>query len=201
MSINKHQAIFWLSIAVLIIVGSGCLLFFVPSATSQSPSLLDSSIAANDLIMLTNEIRDIKQLQPLTVNDKLNAAAQAKATDLIANNFFSHNAPDGSFFSSWIDDVGYDYQIIGENLAAGFTTNKDVMKAWMDSSGHRANILNDKYREIGLAVIMGKLQGQQQVVVVQIFGSPRKLKLSEMMSDYNNSYQAFRTLPITLSII
>lgn len=163
------------------------LLFFITPIKSDSLSILDIAIDSQSLTSLTNQIREVKQLNPLITNDKLLRAANAKADYLIKNNYFSHNSPTGKQFSEWIEEAGYKYQIIGENLAVGYDTNKDVMKAWMDSSSHRNNILNKKYREIGIVVKHNKIGENKQILIVQIFGSPRILKLSELFSGFNNT--------------
>ncbi|OIO46819.1 MAG: hypothetical protein AUJ28_01865 [Parcubacteria group bacterium CG1_02_37_51] len=161
-------------------------LFYIPVTFSKA-SILDSPISQPNLVELTNQIRAVKELSPLLFNDQLQQAAMDKANDLIKNNYFSHNSPQGKPFNTWIEETGYEYQIIGENLATGYATNKEVMKAWMDSPTHRDNILNQKYREIGIAVIKKEIDHQEQTLVVQIFGSPRKLYLSELFTGYNQS--------------
>ncbi|PIZ99685.1 MAG: hypothetical protein COX77_00775 [Candidatus Komeilibacteria bacterium CG_4_10_14_0_2_um_filter_37_10] len=162
------------------------LLFLISPLYSKSTDLLDQQPEPLAIAALTNKVREVKELPPLTWNDKLAQAARHKAQDLNNNNYFSHTSPAGRQFTRWIDEVDYDYQIIGENLAADYQTNRDMMKAWMDSATHRENILNAKYREIGVAVIMGNLNGREQLIIVQIFGTPKKLIISESFSGYNN---------------
>ena len=80
-----------------------------------------------------------------------------------------------------------------ENLAIGFESNKDVMKAWMDSPSHKENILNEKYNEIGLIVMQGDINGKLETIIVQIFGSQPVLRLSESFSKY------IETSPLSLN--
>jgi len=189
MNILKQKNNIFLYIGLIIIL-IGIFLSITP-VFSSAPNILDTKINSTDLITLTNEIRAIKNLNPLTVNDRLTLAAANKAKHLIKHNYFSHNSPAGKQFSEWIIESGYEFKIVGENLAIGFDNNKDVMKAWMDSPTHRQNILNEKYKEIGLVVMQGNINGQMQTIVVQIFGAQPILKISENLSEYQNKIYPF----------
>ncbi len=180
-------------LSIAFTVSAVCLLFFIPIGKSQSPGILDTEINTTDLIILTNEIRNIKGLNPLTENIKLQTAATNKAKHLIQHDYFSHNSPAGKQFSEWIIESGYNFQIVGENLAIGFESNKEVMKAWMDSPSHKENILNEKYNEIGLIVMQGDINGKLETIIVQIFGSQPVLRLSESFSKY------IETSPLSLN--
>jgi uncharacterized protein YkwD len=130
-----------------------------------------SSITAKNIIKLVNGARTGEGLKPLEENSKLSAAASAKAEDMLKNDYFSHNSPDGKTPWYWIEKSGYDYKYAGENLAMNFISAEDEQKAWMKSPTHRKNILNDNYQEIGVAVAEGKIDGKTTTVAVQIFGS------------------------------
>ena len=87
--------------------------------------------------------------------------------------YFAHESPSGETVKDLADDFGYDYVVIGENLALGdFAGDDDLVQAWMDSPGHRANILNTQYREIGIAVGKGEFEGRVTWLAVQTFGTP-----------------------------
>lgn len=121
----------------------------------------------------TNLQRTENNLQPLKENVKLNAAAMIKAQDMFKNQYFEHISPSGLGPADLAKIAGYDYLIIGENLALGnFENDKVLVQAWMDSPGHRANILNDKYTEIGVAVKKGTYEGHSVWIAVQEFGRP-----------------------------
>lgn len=106
-------------------------------------------------------------------NPKLNAMALAKAEDMFQNQYFSHDSPSGEGVGDLAKDFGYDFLVIGENLAMGnFANDKDLLEAWMQSPGHRENILNPAYQEIGVAVKKGVFDGKLIWVAVQHFGSP-----------------------------
>jgi hypothetical protein len=87
--------------------------------------------------------------------------------------YFEHNSPTGESASTVADDVGYEYIAIGENIALGnFENDAVLVKAWMDSPGHRANILSGKFTQIGIAVGRGEFEGRETWMGVQIFGKP-----------------------------
>lgn len=121
----------------------------------------------------TNNQRVENGLAPLKENAKLDAAAKAKAQDMFEKQYFEHISPTGIGPADLAKSVGYDYLIIGENLALGnFENDKKLVEAWMASPGHRANILNVKYTEIGVAVEKGTYEGHSVWMAVQEFGRP-----------------------------
>jgi uncharacterized protein YkwD len=129
-------------------------------ALAPAPASL-ASMAASQLCLL-NGVRADAGLAPLTLNAKLSAAATAYAQDLVAGSYFSHTGRDGSTIRTRLDAVGYLPEdagwAIGENLAWGtgpLATPGSIMQAWMNSEGHRHNILNPEYREIGIGVVVG----------------------------------------------
>lgn len=134
-----------------------------------------STITEEKIVELTNIERTSSGLPTLSVNDKLTAAAKAKAAAIIITGDFSHSI-NGRSFSAWVRDENYEYSIVGENLAIDFATSEGVLKAWRNSPSHLKNILNDKYEDIGVAVIEGPYQGENTIVVAQIFGTPNKEK-------------------------
>ena len=105
---------------------------------------------------------------------KGNRSAQVKAEDLLKRQYFAHESPDGKMVSSLVEDQGYAYIKIGENLALGnFVNDTDVVTAWMNSPGHRANILDAQFSEIGVGVARGLYEGHMAYFAVQHFGRPR----------------------------
>ncbi len=125
---------------------------------------------ANEMLQLTNEDRVKNGLQPLTFNTALTAAAQAKADDMGAKNYFAHYGPDGKKPWDWIDRSQYPYILAGENLGMNFATADAVNTALMNSPSHRHNILNDYYQDIGIAVISATIDGQKTNLLVEMFG-------------------------------
>ena len=102
------------------------------------------------VVELTNAEREKAGLQPLKINNQLANAAQDHSNDMAQDDFFSHTGADGSSVSDRVEDSGYQYSTTGENIAAGQTSAEEVVEGWMNSPGHRANILNPDYTEIGV---------------------------------------------------
>lgn len=131
------------------------------------------SIDVSGVITRTNYERAQNGFPALNESAKLDASANMKALDILKRQYFEHTSPDGKTVSDLVKIFGYDYVRVGENLALGdFNNNNDLLDAWMNSPGHRANILDKRYQDIGVGVAYGKYQGQYVVVVVQHFGRP-----------------------------
>lgn len=159
-----------------ILVGT---LFVASSALGELLLSKDSflgAVVASVLIDLTNDDRAIEGLHGLAANPLLTAAAQMKANDMAARGYFSHTAPDGKSPWHWFGEAGYTFSFAGENLAVFFGDSSDVERAWMNSPSHRANILNERFTEIGIATAEGFYQGERTVFVVQMFGTPSVFK-------------------------
>lgn len=136
---------------------------------------ISSSIEAKELINLTNEERKKNGLSPLAENSKLNEAAALKAKNMFEENYWAHYSPSGKDPWGFFSAAGYKFTYAGENLAKNFSTSGEVIQAWMASTmGHKENILNTQYTEIGMAVAYGQINGQDTVLVVQEFGKPIK---------------------------
>lgn len=133
---------------------------------------VSTTMTATELLSLTNYEREKKQLAPLTLNQQLAEAADLKAHDMFAKDYWSHNAPDGTTPWYFIQQSGYNYLYAGENLARGFTTSEETVSAWMASPSHRENILSPNYTEVGFSIATGKLTGIDTVLVVEMFGNP-----------------------------
>jgi uncharacterized protein YkwD len=156
---------------VIVILGG----FFAAAfyATSFLTSGQMASVISATLVDLTNGDRQEDHLATLTVNPLLTKAAQAKADDMAAKGYFAHVTPEG--YEPWyfFTQAGYDYAAAGENLAVNFSESSSVEKAWMNSPGHRANILNGRFTEIGIATAVGEYEGKKTTFVVEEFGTPR----------------------------
>lgn len=163
-----HQLLGLLSLLMVVVklsvIGA---LAFSPVNTTYS-----SAITVNNILSLTNNSRGAYQAGPLSLNSKLGLAAQNKANDMAAKGYFSHTTPDGKSPWSFIQATGYSYITAGENLAVDFTQAENVDAAWMNSPGHRANILNKDFTEIGIGIASGQFQGHSTTFVVQMFGAP-----------------------------
>ena len=130
------------------------------------------SVSENELLVLVNNERAARGLAPLTLNPQLSDAARRKAADMLEKNYWAHFAPDG-LTSPWgfIRAAGYNYIHAGENLARGFTDSQSTVNAWMNSQTHRDNLLADKYKDVGFAIVPGTLTGEETVLIVEMFGA------------------------------
>lgn len=131
-----------------------------------------STVDVTQLVAQTNQQRQSNDLVPLVVNPKLNQAAQLKAQDMFRYDYWAHTSPRGVEPWKWLADVGYSYSIAGENLAKNYPTATATVDAWMASESHRANILDDRYTEVGFAVAEGTLDNRPAIIVVAFYGAP-----------------------------
>lgn len=125
------------------------------------------------LLASTNNERERNGLSSLKLNSELTSAAESKAKDMMNRGYWSHDAPDGTTPWYWIESSGYKYTYAGENLARGFTNVDSIMRAWLESPTHRANVLDVNYTEVGFAVIPGKMNGKETTLVVAMYGQPK----------------------------
>lgn len=191
-------------------------LFIVGSMTlsSEKTSAFVSDISRANIISLTNIERTGAGLPRLVENEALNRAAQLKLDHMIKNNYFAHNAPDGTTPWQWFEAAEYDYQHAGENLAMDFDYAANQHKAWMKSTTHRQNIMSSKYTEIGVATGAGRIDGDMTTVTVQVFGTPigvapvkgvstevQKLNEQTVMSPVPTTLQEKLSAPQPTSII
>lgn len=116
---------------------------------------LDTSVTAyeQDVIRLVNEIRAENGLRPLTYDWELGRVARYKSQDMKDNRYFSHTSPVYGSPFEMIRNFGISFRSAGENIAWGYATPQAVVNGWMNSSGHRANILNAGYTRIGVGYV------------------------------------------------
>ena len=118
---------------------------------NENNSNISVSAYAQEVLKLVNEKRSANGLSPLSFDTKVQKAADTRAEEIKKS--FSHTRPDGKSFSTALSDVGAVFSGAGENIAIGQKTPEEVVSAWMNSSGHRANILNSKYKYIGIGCV------------------------------------------------
>lgn len=116
----------------------------------EDPTVLEYE---NEVIRLVNEIRLQNGMKPLTANWELSRVARYKSQDMVDNRYFSHTSPVYGSPFQMIRNFGLSFQSAGENIAYGQRTPQAVVNAWMNSSGHRANILNASYTQIGVGYV------------------------------------------------
>lgn len=125
-----------------------------PGQVIQIPTV-DASVTAyeQEVIRLVNEIRAENGLTALTYDWELSRVARFKSQDMKDNKYFAHNSPVYGTPFEMIRNFGISYRSAGENIAKGYATPQAVVNAWMNSSGHRANILNASYTRIGVGYV------------------------------------------------
>ncbi|MFI1072729.1 CAP domain-containing protein [Streptomyces puniciscabiei] len=123
-----------------------------PTPTPTPTPTATASGAVARVVQLVNAERAKVGCHPLTVNPELAKAAQAHSADMAAHQNMSHTGSDGSSPGDRITRAGYSWSAYGENVAYGYATPEQVMNGWMNSPGHRANILNCSYKEIGVGL-------------------------------------------------
>lgn len=124
---------------------------------------------AEAVLKLVNQERSKAGLQPLTLSEKLTNIAYTKAKDMADKGYFSHNSPTYGSPFDMLKQFGVSYSYAGENIAAGQKTAEEVMNSWMNSSGHKANILNKNYTQLGVGFYRG---GEYGTEWVQLFIKP-----------------------------
>ena len=161
------------------------------------------------IISYTNKERTGQSLGGLSSNSVLNNIALARVKDMFARQYFDHVAPDGREVQDEAKRYGYDYLVLGENLALGdFDSSQEMVTAWMNSPNHRANILGTSYTEMGAAVALSNFAGRPQWIGVQVFGKPGSacpkptdgLKTTIETLQRNTNLKLARAKELTLSI-
>ena len=145
----------------------------IQQATKATPKKTNALTVAG-VIAETNAARVANGNVPsLTENATLDDIATLRLDDMFTQQYFAHVGPQGESAISVASSVGYNHLALGENLALGnYAGDAGVVTAWMNSPGHRANILDTHYTQIGVAVREGTFEGQETWLAVQIFGRP-----------------------------
>lgn len=159
-----------------------CVLFaiLVPStASTRTPvrparppvQSLSLESMAHEVVYLVNLQRAQHRLPPLRVNRRLVVDAKLQAAQIASTGVLEHVILSGPYptLQTRAEAAGYNWNVLGENLALGFTDASSAVAAWMQSPGHRANILADSYSETGVVL---KIDARGRVIFVQTFGSP-----------------------------
>ena len=107
----------------------------------------------SEVVRLVNAERAKESLAALDADSALDGTALVKARDMAVNNYFEHVSPSGVSLADLYRDYGIPYHYGGENLALGYETPASVVEAWMNSAGHRANIMNVNYTKIGVGIV------------------------------------------------
>ncbi|MDU0200869.1 MULTISPECIES: CAP domain-containing protein [Paenibacillus] len=127
-----------------------------PQQSANPQESVNPSQSAQQVLDLVNQERTKAGLNSLSLNSSLSKVAMAKAQDMYNNNYFDHQSPTYGSPFDMMTAFGVTYNSAGENIAKGQTSPTEVMNQWMNSPGHRANILNSSYTQIGIAYYNGE---------------------------------------------
>jgi uncharacterized protein YkwD len=134
---------------------------------------VNADVWREDVLRLLNVERTSRGLNPVTENSTLEAQADQYACEMIFYDFFAHDNPvTGTSLRDRAAEFGYSYWVIGENLAAGQPTPETVVRDWMESPGHRANMLDERFTEAGVGIRSG---GEFGIYWVLEFGRPASM--------------------------
>lgn len=167
----KNSSISTILIIVLLLEFFAIAFLISPEFRSRIGNL--GAVLPAVLIAKVNNERAEQQLVELVENPVLTHAALIKAQDMASRGYFAHVDPDGNQPWHYLKLAGYKYQSAGENLAVNFVDSSEVHRAWMKSPTHKANIVQPKFTEIGIATAEGVYKGKNVTFVVQFFGVPQ----------------------------
>jgi uncharacterized protein YkwD len=151
-------------------------LFAVPQGdhfARNTSGLRDLERVRAEMLARVNEARKKAGLAPLRSNALLDKAAQRHAEDMLARGYFAHESPEGKTVRERAKAAGYDWRAIGENVAEGQFSVDEVMDTWLRSPGHRRNILDPDFKELGVGLALGRSGEAYRVVWTQAFGTRR----------------------------
>jgi uncharacterized protein YkwD len=149
------------------------ILFAVLLLCSAAAFAGENDITVENVIALMNVERAERNLPPLKADDRLMKAAADRMKHMEDEAYWSHTSPDGISPFVWVRMRSYDFKAAGENLATGFETARLLVTSWMESPGHRANILSETYEDCGIAIIDGATTGRANgKSIVVLFAKP-----------------------------
>ena len=144
-------------------------LLVLAAALAFASGAFASDITRESVVREMNVRRATFGLPALREDSRLDAAADDRVSDMEDQGYWAHKSPDGREPFVWLRPHGYAYHFAGENLAAGFETAEVMVDAWMESIGHRANIMSPLYRDCGVSIIegstVGRIPGKSVVVM------------------------------------
>ncbi len=135
-------------------------------------ALADLAAVRREMLVRVNRLRREAGLSPLVEDPRLDAAAQRHAEDMLARGYYDHKSPEGKDVGDRLHAEGYPWRLAAENLAAGHLSVETALDAWMQSSGHRANLLRSNVTDFGFGLSVGPFDDRYRVLWVQTFGAP-----------------------------
>jgi hypothetical protein len=187
-NVNKRsfEKVYWPFIPVVLAIG---VLLSVTASTGNLQAYVKhpggrvlayaSSMSIGGLLADTNSARTANGFKALSLNAKLDAAAQNSADDMAAKGYWSHNTPDGSPPWIWVSAQNYSYQKLGQNLATGFSDELSTIDGWMNSPPHRENLLDPAFTDVGFGYANNPdytaAGGGPMTIIVAFYGEPQVL--------------------------
>lgn len=161
----------YLPLLLLIIIGLAVNVLWASRTQVLGAS---TSLSGTNLLEATNQTRQAASRDGYSISPKLSAAAQSKANDMAARDYWSHDTPDGDKPWKFIQKSGYEYFTAGENLAYGFSDADGVITGWMNSREHRANLLSSDFAEVGFGIKTAENfnGGGKTTIVVAMYAEP-----------------------------
>jgi uncharacterized protein YkwD len=185
-SAKMHAKVYWPYLPLIaLLFGAAFINIWQPLQSNKTATLAYATeMSRSALLSATNIQRNSNGQSSLSINDKLNAAAQAKANDMVSRNYWSHNTPDGKEPWVFFDAQGYIYTKAGENLAYGFDTSDAAIIGWMNSPTHKANLLDSVFTEVGFGFANSSdfvTTGEETIVVAE-YGRPPEVAAVETVA-------------------
>ncbi len=166
---EDRKSLHVLSQRVRLIRWLGALLLGILAVGASPADPAPDSISRESVVREINRYREEWGLPPLEPDDRLDAAAEDRIADMEAVGYWGHHCPEGHSPFVTLASHLYEHKIAGENLAAGYETTSVLVQSWMESPGHRANILSSDFSDIGVALIDGgttrRMNGRSVVVL------------------------------------
>lgn len=183
--VKKHafERVYWPYLPVVVIISAvlsfgsyGSVLVSKVRHPGGHVLAYSTSMSIQGLLNSTNSARTANGAAPLNLNSRLDASAQAKANDMVAKDYWSHNTPSGDPPWVFIDTQGYAYQKLGENLATGFNSEQDTIDGWMASPPHKENLLDPAFVDVGFGYAnitdYTAAGGGPMTIIVAHYGKP-----------------------------
>ena len=185
---KKSNLLRFIGISLIAVVAFGGAYFALTTFLVEQTALT-ATVIPTSVLALTNEDRAANGVPLLTESALLDKAAQMKANDMAAKGYFAHVDAQGHSPLYWLDQVGYKYQNVGENLGRNYADAQALETGWMNSPEHRANVLRPQFTEAGEGVSSGMYQGELTTFAVEIFATP-VLSQAEATAKANDAYTA-----------
>ncbi|HYR26914.1 MAG TPA: CAP domain-containing protein [Thermoanaerobaculia bacterium] len=152
-------------------LGRGSVVVEGRQTRTSAPAAPSEDAYASAIVAAMNRERAAHGLGPLKLENRLSLAAQDRVDDMLRKRYFDHISPDGVNPFTWVQSRGYRYRLVGENLALGYRTSQSVVTGWMNSPGHRENILKSGFDEVGIAFSESSpMRGYRAPLVVALYG-------------------------------